>query len=265
MGRYDSEMVSGIIVIASLVAYLLLVPLVVYIVPIVILNFDAIQNPTHNITLLELILSWILVTIFVALPLVLIVAVLKLASSLKDSDDQEDDKGIVAPRIAGSSTRKRVIIISILLIVLFPSISLIGSNYHPYDEYSGGEIRCYDYIDAQSGIIRFSSLNEVDKKVFRMTINKSYLVSVRDDLDKTKEYDLLVVNDRGNDKIIIYDNTREREAETRLPPDGLLNKPMIDITESEYFSGKLREKQLVQYQGEFYSCSIDEFEGYRGA
>ena len=134
----------------------------------------------------------------------------------------------------------------------------------PTDEYSGGGIGChipnptYQNNIQEETVVNFSSLNEIDKKIFRMTINNSYLVSVRDDLNETRSYSLLVKKDSGYDEIIIYEG--EVGGSTYFPPpDGLLSEPTMDITESEYFSGELGEKPHVRYQGKTYWCYMDEF------
>ena len=199
-----------------------------------------------------------------ALPFVLVILVSKIAESLEESDYQENNEDVV-PQVVSFPTGKKIVTSVVVIAILLSSILLVSSNYRHYDEYSGGELGCSNQDNMHLGVIPFSSLNEVDKKVFRMIINHSYLVSVRDDLNETREYQLMVTKDSGNDRIIIYEG-KERDGDRRafLPPDGLLNEPKMDITGSEYFSGGLQENQHIQYQGELYRCHIDEFR-YPGA
>lgn len=350
MGIYDSEIVSEIGAVASLAAYLALVPLAAYITFVPLLYFETIRKPTRNITQIDLILALVVLVLvafvatFVALPIIIMIYLARkqkrrevtyTSDSSEESDSQEDHRGIVsqvvglsfilfallvaplvlfrwAPfliayvvlvlvaiialspvlivaaskssepsegsenqgnsgsilsQIGGLSTKKRLSVISVFLALIFTSAFLVAPNYHPYDEYSGGEIGCsnHDNIRVGLGVVRYSSLNEVDKKVFRMTINDSYLVSVRDDLNETKEYQLMVTKDSGNDEIIIYEGEEKDRDIAFIPPDGLLNEPKMDISGSEYFSGELEQNQPIQYQGELYRCYIDEFEGHGGA
>ena len=271
MGVYDSEIVD----IASLVAYLVIPLLTVYPILILLLNVGAVQSPTRNITQFDLIITTLLLVLVIVIPLILflpvaliyLIAVLpphKSPDSPEPSDNQQKEGGIVS-KIVGASTGRRLIVIFVFLPLLFLSVFLIASNYHTYDEYSGGEIYCSNQNNMQLGVVRFSSLSEIDKKVFRMTINNSYLVSVRDDLNETREYQLMVTKDRGNDEIIIYEGEEKDRDTAFIPPDGLLNEPKMDITGSKYFSGKVEQNQPIQYQGELYRCHIDEFEGYGGA
>lgn len=245
--------------------------LVMYIVSVPLLNFSAIQNPTLNIVQFDIIIICILVTV-VALPFIILVyfvnkqksqEVTSTSESSKEPDNQEDGGSIVS-EIAGQLTDRRIIVASTLLVLLFSSVLLVSLNYHPYDEYNGGEIGChipnptYQSNIQEEEVVSFSSLNEVDKKIFRMTINHSYLVSALDDLSETGEYTLLVKKDRGYDEIVIHEG--EVEVSTYFPPpDGMLSEPTIDITASEYFSGGFEEKPHVRYQGETYWCLLDEF------
>jgi len=339
MGSYGSKIVA----IASLVAYLALVPLAAYIISIPLIYLEDIRKPTHNITQVDLALTLvvlILVTIvalpivlvvaasissesseesdnqekhvsiispivglsigkwsiillallllfflfllssgflvafivlvlvaIIALPLVLIVAALKSPESSEGSDNQQNNAGI-ASWIVGLSTGKKsvlsFVILALLFSSLFSSVFLVASNYETYDEYSGGEIGChipnptYQSNIQEEEVISFSSLNEIDKKIFRMAINDSHLVSVRDDLSETEEYDLLVTKDRGYDEIVIYEGDVGGSAYFP-PPDGVSSEPTMDISGSEYFSGGFEEKPNVRYQGETYWCLMDEF------
>lgn len=247
---------GGRYAIALLIIYTVSVPLAPF-------NFAAVQNPTRNITQFDIIITWILVTIFVALPFVLVVAALRIAGSSEEPDDEENNEDVV-PQIVSFPTGKKIMISVVVIAILLSSVLLVSSNYRHYDEYNGGEISChtpnptYQSNIQEEEVVSFSSLNEVDKKIFRMAINDSYLISVRDDLSKTEEYDLLVTKDRRYDEIIIHEG-EVGGSQYFPPPDGMLSEPTMDISGSEYFSGGFEEKPNVRYQGEIYWCLVDEF------
>lgn len=273
--RYFAGLVS--LMLASVV-YLggryAIVLIVAYPLSVLLLGFGAIQNPTRNITDIDLIITLvvlILVTI-AALPFIILIhfarkqkrkEVTYTSEPSKESDNQENNEDVV-PQIVSFPTGKKIMTSVVIIAVLFSSVLLVSSNYHSYEEYSGGKIGChipnptYQSNIQEGEVVSFSSLNEVDKKIFRMAINDSYLVSVRDDLSETEEYTLLVTKDRGYDEIIIYEGGVEG-SQYFPPPDGLSSEPTMDISGSEYFSGGFEEKPNVRYQGETYWCLMDEF------
>jgi len=192
MGRHDVKKLAGA------VSVVLLVPFFTF----AIVSFiDILDGPVRNAASLDAMLIYLLMMLVLAPPALL--------SSKSESSDESDkgDEGKVTQIVSLLiQLEERIVVIFIAIFITF---FILQFPDLPQDDYSGGEISChvlnptYKNNIQEVEVIEFSSLNEMDKRIFRMVINDSYLKSVRNDLNETEEYDLLVTKDAGYDEVNI--------------------------------------------------------------
>jgi hypothetical protein len=222
-----------------------------------------IRNPTRNVTHLHILALWIPLTLLAASAVFIYMAESLDKTPQEDSDDQERS-GMYLSRVFRRLAEEKVLLLFVFIILFWSSSTGLVFDGATYEEFNGGEITChvpnptYKSNIQEDEVVNFSSLNEMDRMIFRMAINSSYLTSTRDGLNETAEYDLLVTRDEGYESIVLYEG--EVGGSTHFPPpEGILDEPTMDINGSEYFTGGFRERPNVRYRNGTYWCLMDEF------